>query len=381
MDIVVLGAGGMGLFAARAAASFPFVKSVLVGDIDRSAADKVAAELGRKGRSTTVDVLNPEQLDAALSGADFVLNTTGPFFTLGSAVLKGAIRSGTHYADICDDWEPTLELLTLSQQAFEKDILAIIGIGASPGVTNLLGVIAAESLDTVDTLLTGWPVSGDEGDNEEGSAPAEPSAAMIHWMQQVSGTIRIKKDGRFGDHKPLQRSEIEYPGFGTFKVWTMGHPEAVTLPLKYPQITYSANVMTGPSNAFNGLADVAAKIDRNEMSLHEAGQHITDHGLPSGGEPGPKISVFAWASGKKNGQPAVAASTTLSLPAGGMGGSTGIPLAVILQLHHQELLTKRGVHAPETCIDPKAYFDALAPLCAGTFSSSKDLVWTTTTFE
>ncbi|NOX50688.1 MAG: saccharopine dehydrogenase, partial [Gammaproteobacteria bacterium] len=361
MNIVVLGAGGMGAYAARTAGNFSFVNKVMVCDINHNAAKDLANQLGGKGIYQSLDVLNPIQLENTFVDADFILNTTGPFFKLGLPVLHAAIKAGVHYVDICDDWEPTLEMLELSNEAAENDVLAIIGMGSSPGVTNLLAVLAADSLDTVDTLLTGWSI--DDDDEVGGEPEVEPSAALIHWMQQISGTIRIQQDGEFGDHKPLAHAQITYPELGKFNTWTMGHPEAVTLPLKYPNLTYCANVMTGAANAFTGLAKLAAIIDAKEATLAEAGKMILETGLPAGGEPGPNLGVVAWAEGRKNGTSTIVAATTLGYPPSGMGGATGVPLAVVLQLHNQGILTARGVHAPETAIKPGAYFDALAPLC------------------
>ena len=51
---------------------------------------------------------------------DVVLNTTGPFFKFGEPILKSAIKCNCHYLDICDDWEPTIEMLKLNDEAKAK---------------------------------------------------------------------------------------------------------------------------------------------------------------------------------------------------------------------------------------------------------------------
>ena len=49
-----------------------------------------------------------------MSGATrVVMNTVGPFFRFGVPILTAAIDAGTDYIDVCDDWEPTLEMLAL----------------------------------------------------------------------------------------------------------------------------------------------------------------------------------------------------------------------------------------------------------------------------
>ena len=66
-----------------------------------------------------------------MSGHDIVLNTTGPFFKFGLPILKSAIKCKCHYFDICDDWEPTEEMLKLNDEALKNEITAIVGLGAS----------------------------------------------------------------------------------------------------------------------------------------------------------------------------------------------------------------------------------------------------------
>ena len=70
-------------------------------------------------------------------------------------MLRAAIRAGCHYVDVCDDWEPTLEMLALDTEARAAGVTAVIGLGASPGITNLLAVqaIPVQLKPTVDTPL------------------------------------------------------------------------------------------------------------------------------------------------------------------------------------------------------------------------------------
>ena len=55
--------------------------------------------------------------------------------------------------------------------------------------------------------------------------------------------------------------------------------------------------------------------------------------------------------------------TVTASPGGGMGGATGIPMAIGLKLLHMGRIKGRGVFAPEMVIDPDDFFDELGPLC------------------
>ena len=87
---------------------------------------------------------------------DIVINTIGPFYKFGNIILKAAIQAKKPYVDICDDWKPTLEMLDLKDDAIDGGITAIIGMGSSPGISNLMSVLACSEFDMVDEIITAW---------------------------------------------------------------------------------------------------------------------------------------------------------------------------------------------------------------------------------
>ena len=59
-----------------------------------------------------------------MKNINIVVNTCGPFFKFGEPILSAAIDSGCHYLDICDDWEPTLEMMKLDANAKSAGVSA-----------------------------------------------------------------------------------------------------------------------------------------------------------------------------------------------------------------------------------------------------------------
>ena len=133
---------------------------------------------------------------------DVVINTVGPFFKFGPPVLEAAIECGCHYLDINDDWEPTVEMLKYNDDASNKGVTAILGMGASPGLTNMLGAAALKELDEVETLFTGWTMDGATPEKE--SSQSGVNAAMVHAVHQMTGTVRIQENGKPKMVKPLK---------------------------------------------------------------------------------------------------------------------------------------------------------------------------------
>ena len=59
-------------------------------------------------------------------------------------------------------------MLELDGQAREAGVPAVVGIGASPGVSNLPAATAASELDGVDEVITGWGFGGCGGSDDWG---------------------------------------------------------------------------------------------------------------------------------------------------------------------------------------------------------------------
>lgn len=368
--ILLLGAGAMGKIAAQTVASFPEVGSLLVADLSLTAAQAVASSCGDKAKAASIDVTNHGELTAVMRQADLVMNCVGPFFRFGVPVLTAAIEAGLDYLDICDDPEPTKAMHELHDRAKEAKITAIIGLGASPGITSMLAAKAREELDETEELIAAWNIEEDAGGDDQ----VAYSAAVVHWMQQCSGTILECENGSLVEKKPLAEVALDYPGRGTRTVYTVGHPEPVSFHYSFPDLQRSFCVMVMPSLWIKEFRKLAAQIDQGRMTLEEAGQKLVTDAAGSsfidkimesfsGLFDGPRLPIFfAIASGRKDGRPARVATSIRSIPPG-MARATGIPLALGTRLHLQGRVATKGVIAPEVAFQSGEFFDLLAPYC------------------
>jgi saccharopine dehydrogenase-like NADP-dependent oxidoreductase len=389
MKVICLGGtGGMGRYAARTAAAFDFVDEIVIADLNGTAAETFASQLGGKARGVAVDVRNPDLLDSVLARGDIVLNTVGPFFRFGVPILKSAIRTGRNYIDLCDDWEPTLEMLDLHDEAVRASITAVIGLGASPGITNLLAVLAIRELDQANRIYTVWDL---DSAKPETIGPA-PSAAMVHGMLQLTGTIRVWEDGGYKEVRPVRKVMVNYPGIGLRPSWSIGHPEAITLPRYFPGVKTSRNLMVTSLSNVVALWIVGGLVNVGFLSIEKAARIAEKvEGTGVGRTPGDFIRevrsggklrlppIFALAEGEKNGRPASVAVTVSGAPAGGMGGATGVPLAAGLSLFRKN--TKPGVFAPEGIFDPMTFLDVMAPLCDPPKNNASEMLIVTRSWE
>lgn len=359
--IIVGGAGDMGRVACAATAADPEITSVVVADRNGERAAEAARQLGPKATSTVLDIADADALAAALAGADLVLNTSGPFYLYGRPVLEAAVAAGKHYADIADDWEPTVEMLDLDGPARAAGITAIVGIGASPGVSNLMAAVAHAQLDTVDSLHTVWG-GGSDLLTPDNPAAAAPPAVIDHLIHNLSDPIRIWRDGQYQSADALEQLKIVYPGIGPGDVWTFGHPEPIALPRSFPDIKHSLNLIFFPPAEIDAQRRVRDRVRAGELTVPEASREYLM--MPGRREPGPVPAfphLFAYAEGANDGTPTRVAVRCNVLPAGGMAEATSIPLAIAAGMIARGELTRRGAMGPEAAIDPDIFFPRLAP--------------------
>ena len=354
MKVLALGgSGGMGRYAVRELAASNLVESIVVADLNTMAAARFAATLPAKVGSLGLDVTDREALRAAMRDADLVANFVGPFFRFAPPILECAIECGCHYVDICDDWEPTLRMFDQHEAAKGAGITAILGLGASPGLTNLLALLSMRELDSVHTVYTGWNMSGAVPEDESSQQGA--NAAMVHGIRQMTGEIRIHRNGLAEMIAPLEEVAVEYPGLGIHSASVFGHPEAVSFPHHYPEIRTSLNLMHGlggwESRAIRAICWLVNQGWLSEVRAAGILEWLERQGAPASAE-SPAVddglpSVYGLAIGRKDGKDAAVGATLMEVADTSMGFVTGVPLACGIELLAAGKITERGVLAPE----------------------------------
>lgn len=372
--LAIGGSGGMGRATVRAALTYDFVSQIIVAGMDGELAERFVESLqDPRVSAQRLDVTDSAALKAAIEKVDVVLNSAGPFFRFGVPVLTAAIEAGKHYCDICDDWQPTLDMLELGEKAARNGVTAVIGLGASPGIINLLCVKAAGALDEVHTLVSAWKLSGAVNEDDGFVKPAsagQVDAAAVHLIHCLAEKIRILRDGRYMDSTALEHSSIDFPVLGELDVWSLGHPEAVTLTRRFPELQNCYNGMLGIADIVDDLRQVAHAVSAGQLTVDAAAGMLAGEGgrearkeRLAATEREDVPGALAYAAGIKNGQLATAGAFVRQRPAGGMATITGIPHALFLPLLYEGTLSRCGVFAPEEIIDPDRFFALLDPFC------------------
>ena len=364
MKVLALGgSGGMGRYAVHYLYKIEQINKIYIADINSLSAKKFASHFDSRVEGFGLDIRDFESLKMEMSKVDIVVNTTGPFFKYAEPLLRAAIQTSTHYFDICDDWEPTEKMLQMNEEAKKANITAIIGLGASPGLTNILAQIAISELDEVTKVYTGWDMSSAKPESE--SSQSGVNAAMVHGIEQMIGKVKIFKNRNFEMVKPLEKIKIDYPDIGESSAYIFGHPEAITLPHNYPDITESYNLMHGSERGFIGILKIirflinlkiitknfAAKIltQLESLNISDRKEDKQVH-LPS---------IYSYAEGVKEKKiTSIGVTIDGDIDDFSMGKATSLPLATGVKMFIDGKIKNLGVHTPESAvIDPKIFFN------------------------
>ena len=89
----------------------------------------------------------PRRLARALRGAAVVVHCAPYAFNLG--VMQAALEAGCHYVDLGGLFHTTRRQLRLDREFRRAGLLAVLGMGSAPGITNVMARLAADLLDGV----------------------------------------------------------------------------------------------------------------------------------------------------------------------------------------------------------------------------------------
>lgn len=237
MKVVILGAGAnMAKPSIKYLNQSEKVNHIVLADLKLQAVNNLAKELGSKLSTQAVDINNRSDLTNVIQGSDLVMNFVGPYFRFETKVLEACIEVGVNYIDICDDYDTTIDALKLNEKAKEKGVTAIIGMGSSPGVTNIISKLGADALDHVEEINTYWAV----GESDPGGF-----GALLHMFHIIEGKVPTFRHGQFEDIRAFQRKDARTINFGEevgdITLYHVGHPEPITLPKYIPGVKTVTN--------------------------------------------------------------------------------------------------------------------------------------------
>jgi lysine 6-dehydrogenase len=231
--IVVLGgAGAMGRITVRdLVETAPEEVDVVVADYDLTAARKVVKSFPGRARAARVDVTNVAATARVLDGAFAVINCCRHDFNLSA--MEAALRAGAHYCDLGGLFHVARKQLKLDRRFRNAGLLALLGIGAAPGIVNVLARAAADELSAVDEIH----IMVGSVDRTPGREPSVlgTSYSIQTVLDEAHMPAAVFTGGRFQFVPAMSGAEpVHFPEpVGVRRPGRTIHSEVATLPLSY----------------------------------------------------------------------------------------------------------------------------------------------------
>jgi lysine 6-dehydrogenase len=190
--VAVVGAAGIiGPAVVAALAEQEAVERILVLDMNEAGAREVAeTHGGGKAAAGALDITDRERSAAAMEGADVLLNSAA--YRVNLAAMRAALAAGAHYVDLGGLFHVTLEQLEMDAEFRDAEQLAVLGMGSTPGKTNVMAARAVDLLgDDVERIV----VAAAGRDPDPPSGPLVAPYAVETILDELSMPTPVVRDG------------------------------------------------------------------------------------------------------------------------------------------------------------------------------------------
>jgi saccharopine dehydrogenase (NAD+, L-lysine-forming) len=342
--VAILGAGGIIAPAiVRDLAESEEAAELVLLDLDAGRAAAVA-ELHGGGKAHAMAVDARSGLAEVLVGVDVLVNAAS--YRVNLEAMRACLEAGCHYVDLGGLYHLTGKQLDLDEPFREAGLLAVLGLGSSPGKTNVMAVRAVRELGETPGRVDVW-AGGRDLDPPDG--PSYPYAPRT-LVDELTLAPMAARGGEAVELEPLQDGgTFDFPdpiGEGE-TIYTL-HSEVRTFPESFGCTECSFRLSLAPAV----LERVRALIGASDEEI-EAAARAAVPSSPS------TVSIHAVEAAAPGGDAVRVTATTRGIEAWGLGGgivSTAAPAAAAVRLLARGEIETRGALPPERCIDPDALF-------------------------
>jgi lysine 6-dehydrogenase len=345
VKVAVLGAAGtIAPAIVRDLASSEEVESILLLDL-RAEKAKAVAERHGLGKATAHGADARSNLAGELGDSDVLVNSAS--YRINLDAMRAALESGCHYLDLGGLYRVTGEQLLLSEDFERAGLVAILGIGSSPGKTNLMAARAARELGDVDSIHI--YAAGRDLDPPEGPSFPYALETLLDELKLRPVVLRKGEPVRIEPLRPGGEYDFGVPIGRAETIYTL-HSEMRTFGPSF-----------GCKEASFRLSLARALLDRLR-ALADAPEAEVREAVRSAQPPSPKTVSVHVVEATGHGRTMRLRGVTAPHADWELGGgvvSTAAPISAAVRLLARGSIDARGVLPPESCISPEEMFAEL----------------------
>ena len=314
------------------------------------------------------DVNNRRSLIQAFKGLSIVIHAVHHEYNIN--VMKACLKTNSHYIDLGGLYYYTKKQLKLNKEFKKKNLIAIIGIGASPGITNVMAKYASKYFDRINDIQIKIGVS--DFSTYKQKSPLSSSYSIQTIIEEFSWKPVVFKNGRILFTEPCSSHEEHNfsDPVGKKQLQYAIHSEIATLPYTLNSKNVSFKISFDPEFANkikelrelgflsekeisvkgikfkpkNALLQVLKKLPGNIPQRIKQSEII-------------RVIVYGVKDGKINSKVMDAKIDTTDET---IDKDTGVPPSIIVDMILNDKITKRGVYPPESVVPEVEFFNELA---------------------
>jgi saccharopine dehydrogenase (NAD+, L-lysine-forming) len=347
LTVAVLGAGGIIAPAiVRDLADSEEVQAMRLLDLDGARAAEVASQYGA-GRASAEAVDARDGLAGVLENCDVLVNSAS--YRINLEAMRACLSAGCHYLDLGGLYWLTGEQLDLNDEFERAGLVAVLGIGSSPGKTNLM---ALEAVRRLEGEIESVHVAAAGRDPEAPPGLSLPYALRT-LIDELTMAPVVVREGKPVELEPLRPGGVVDYGqpIGEAETIYTLHSEPRTFPDSFGCRETSFRLSLAPA-LYGRLGEVIAsspeEVERAQVEAKPASPKT--------------FSVHVVDATSSDGRSARVTCLTPPHESWRLGGgvvSTASPAAAAVRLLARGKIEARGALPPERCIEPEDMFPEL----------------------
>lgn len=323
-----------------------------------------------KAEVRSADVNDIASMVKAFEGIDVVIHSVHHEYNLN--VMIACLKSGTNYLDLGGLYHYTKKQLQLNQTFHRAGLTAILGMGAAPGITNVIAGYGSQFLDSIDNVEI--KIGNIDKSTYLQSSPLSNTYSIQTILEEFSWKPAVFINGQMHFIEPLSdREDYPFPRpVGSKKVQSTIHSELATLPysLKAKNVSFKIAFDENFVNKIKTLNKLGFLSEENTKEISTEILRQLPKAVPEKIEQYEIIRVIL--EGKKSG---VKKIINLDVHVKGenetIDKDTAVPASIAAQMIVKGKITKKGVFPPELIIPEKDFFKELSKRKINVFLNQK----------